>query len=115
MSGKVIVAWPPRMLQPNARTHWAPLAKAKASYRESCGWLTKQAGIKLDPLDWPTVEFTFVPPNRRKHDLDNLLAAMKSGIDGMAEVIGCDDSRWRLVISRDDINLGGFVRVEFRT
>ena len=56
---------------------------------------------------------TFVPPNRRAHDLDNCLARMKSGLDGLADVLGVDDKHWTLTISKAD-TVGGIVQVEVR-
>ena len=44
------------------------------------------------------VSLTFVPPDRRRRDLDNLLASMKSGLDGLADAMGIDDSHWKLAI-----------------
>lgn len=46
-----------------------------------------------------------------QHDLDNCLARMKSGLDGLADVLGVDDKNWTLTIARAD-EVGGFVRVE---
>ena len=48
---------------------------------------------------------------RRAHDLDNCLARMKSGLDGLADVLGVDDKAWSLTISKSD-EVGGMVRVE---
>lgn len=91
--------------------HWAKLAKAKKVYRHACYVLTKQAGIRIDPQSRPLVSIEFVPPDRRRRDVDGMLAAMKSGLDGMADAIGCDDSRWclTLVVSSE---IGGMVRVQ---
>ena len=36
---------------------------------------------------------------------------MKSGLDGLADVLGVDDKRWSLTISKSD-EVGGLVRVE---
>ena len=44
------------------------------------------------------------------HDLDNCLARMKSGLDGLADVLGVDDKHWTLTISKAD-TVGGFVKV----
>ena len=54
-----------------------------------------------------------MPPNRRAHDLDNCLARMKSGLDGLSDVLGVDDKHWSLTISKSD-EIGGMVRVEVR-
>jgi hypothetical protein len=38
------------------------------------------------------LKITFYTPDNRKRDLDNLLAAMKPALDGMAQAIGVDDA-----------------------
>lgn len=35
----------------------------------------------------------FFPPNKRRHDRDNLLARSKAAIDGMCDALGIDDYR----------------------
>ena len=110
---KVVLPWPPRDLHPNSRVHYMALAKAKKTYRYACHMLTKQAGIKIDPQARPLVSIEFVPPNRMARDWDGCLAAIKAGLDGVADAIGCDDSRWKLHISMaPDGEIGGMVRVE---
>jgi crossover junction endodeoxyribonuclease RusA len=112
----ITLPWPPRDLSPNARHgHWASHARAKKAYRIACAWEAKVQGIKPIPPDSrPTVSLTFVPPDRRARDRDNMLAAMKSGLDGLADVLGCDDRQWRLQIDVAD-HVGGFVRVQVLT
>ena len=105
--------WPPSVLSPNARAHWAQLAKAKKAYREACAWTARQQGAQRIEAERLHLTITFVPPNRRAHDLDNCLARMKAGLDGLADVLGVDDKRWALTILRAD-EVGGFVRVEVR-
>ena len=39
------------------------------------------------------ITLTFNPPSHRKYDLDNALASMKSGLDGIAEWWRIDDVR----------------------
>lgn len=108
---KVILPWPPATLSPNARQHWSALARAKKAYRQACADQALVQGIRrIDPAKLH-VSLVFVPPNRRAHDLDNLLARMKSGLDGLADVLGVDDKHWSLSISKVD-EIGGMVRVE---
>lgn len=57
------------------------------------------------------LKITFYPPTKRKFDLDNCLARMKSGLDGLADVLCVDDSKWKLTIEKAE-TVGGFVRVE---
>lgn len=90
--------WPPRQLSPNARQHWATLAKAKKAYRARCAAIGRQAGGRalVAGRERLAVHLSFFPPNRRGRDWDNLLASMKSGLDGLADALGVNDSRWRL-------------------
>lgn len=103
--------WPPKELSPNTRQHWSKLSAAKKSYRAACGWCAKEQGAKRIEPGKLHLTITFVPPNRRAHDLDNLLARMKSGLDGLSDVLEVDDKHWSLTISKAD-EIGGFVRVE---
>lgn len=104
--------WPPSNLSPNKRQHWAQLAKAKKSYREQCWALAKNQGAHQIAAEHLEIGLEFVPPSRRKFDLDNLLARMKAGLDGLADVLGVDDSRWSIRIERSDCPVPpGFVLV----
>lgn len=93
------LAWPHPDLSPNARVHWARLAKAKKAYRTSSAWrVLSQGGKKLTAKSLQ-VRVSFVPPDRRKRDKDNMLAAIKAGLDGVADALGVDDSAWELTIA----------------
>lgn len=108
----IILPWPPSALSPNARTHWAALAKAKKAYREACAWTAKLHGASPMKADKLHLTLEFVPPSRRAFDLDNALARMKSGLDGLADVLGVDDSLWALTIRKaPEGEIGGMVRV----
>jgi crossover junction endodeoxyribonuclease RusA len=96
----VTLGWPSRALSPNARTHWAMLARAKKAARREA--YVAAAGKAL-PLPVAVVvgtpvsvriQVTFTPPNARRHDLDNLIASIKAHLDGISDAIGIDDSRW---------------------
>lgn len=112
---RVILPWPPRALSPNSRPpHWSVLAKAKRAYRQACHLEAMAAGWRkgtFAPDDRLHVRLVFVPPDRRRRDLDNLIAAMKSGLDGLADALGVDDSRWTLTCAIDEGGIGGMVRV----
>ena len=108
---EIILPWPPKELSPNARLHWARLAKAKRTYREACAYTAREQGLERMSADALHLTLTFFPPSRRAFDLDGLLSRMKSGLDGLADVLGVDDSRWSLTIKKGD-KVGGFVRVE---
>ena len=107
----VTLPWPPKELSPNARVHWATLAKAKKLYRDACAWQARLQGVKPMRDNALHVDITFHAPTRRAYDQDNAIARMKSGLDGLADVLGVDDSKWTLTIRKAD-EIGGFVRVE---
>ena len=109
----VILPWPLKVLHPNARVHWAKLYNAKSDYRHACAMLTRQAGIKFAADDKLHVSIEFVPPDRRRRDLDGMLSAMKSGLDGVADAIGCDDHNWSISMSVTP-EIGGMVRVSIQ-
>lgn len=111
MAGVIVLPWPPAELSPNKRLHWAARSKAARAYRQACYLLTKQAGIQA-PEGRVLLALEFVPPDRRRRDDDNCLAAFKAGRDGVADALGIDDSRFitQLALSREPV-AGGAVRV----
>ncbi|WP_249343617.1 endonuclease [Delftia sp. PE138] len=110
---EITLPWPPKELSPNARIHWAQLAKAKKAYRAACAWTAREQGARALQDDKLHLSLTFYPPSRRAFDLDNALARMKSGLDGLADVLGVDDKNWSLNIARAE-EIGGMVKVEVR-
>lgn len=103
--------WPPSSLSPNKRQHWRVTAKAKKAYREACAYHARLQGAREISAERLHVRLRFVPPDKRRRDLDNLIASMKAGLDGLADVLGVDDHKWSLAVEVSD-QIGGFVRVE---
>lgn len=103
----VTLAWPPRALWPNHRAHWSATSRAKRSYRRDAFYLARD---NVDSLA-PTVALIFHPPDNRARDLDNMIAAMKAGLDGIADAIGIDDSKWKLTAQKGDVVPNGCVIV----
>lgn len=89
----ILLPWPPTALSPNSRSHWAVKAKAAKSYRTVCWALAR--GITVPKGSFIELGLEFCPPTRTRRDLDNLLARMKSGLDGIADAMGTDDSYFR--------------------
>ena len=114
---EVVLGWPPTDLSPNARKHWAVVARAKKQYRKDCYSVSKEQlkKYKKETENIPerlVLEMTFIPPDKRSYDRDNLVARMKSGIDGLADALKINDKRFNTVISTMDQDyLGGFVRI----
>ena len=107
----LMLPWPPKVLSPNARVHWATKSRAAKAYRNACFLLCRQASLAV-PADRALLSLEFIPPDRRRRDDDNCIAAFKSGRDGVAQAMGIDDSRFvtQLQISAETIK-GGAVRV----
>lgn len=108
---QLTLPWPPTGLSPNARLHWAKLAKLKKSYRTACAYQAISQGAKRIKADRLHLTITFVPPTRRAYDLDNALARMKSGLDGLSDALGVDDKHWAITIQKGD-GIGGMVKVK---
>ena len=99
MSGlRLELPFPPKELSPNSRLGWRAKAQVVRLYREDCGWTAHgailQGAFARTPLR-PPVEatVTFVVPDRRKRDLDNLCAMLKPAWDGLTDagVLAGDD------------------------
>lgn len=88
----VTLGWPSRALSPNARSHWAALARAKKAARIE-GFYAATSGLLPDDVS-VSIQVTFIPPNARRRDLDNLIASIKPHLDGISDAIEIDDSRW---------------------
>lgn len=106
----VDLPWPPRELSPNARKHWSVVAKYKKQYRQLCWAMLKQSKVKPANL---VVSLTFYRPSKRHMDLDNCLAMMKSGLDGVADALGVNDRHFKLTVTMAE-ETGGYVRMELK-
>jgi len=86
--------FPNSALMPNRarKQHWSKTHGEYTALRDACFYLVKLRGLELDPQKHYTVNLTFCPPDRRKRDRDNLLAAYKAGLDGMCLGLGIDDA-----------------------
>ena len=108
----ITLPFPPRVLHPNARPNHFVKAKAAKAYRAHAFYAAKAAGVKkADKGQSAHVDITFHPPNRRKHDLDGLLSSLKSGLDGISDAIGIDDSLWSISIKKGQPITGGSVSI----
>lgn len=88
--------WPPACLSPNSRTDRRHTTRDRAKFKEAWWALAKKAKF---PACGHLV-ITFHAPDARKRDLDNMLGAVKYGLDGLALATGQDDSEWSLTIRK---------------
>lgn len=105
----IVLPWPPAVLSPNSRADRRAATAARQSYR-AAGFYAVRALKAAVPAD-AHLEITFCPPDARRRDLDNMLAAIKVGLDGIARAAKVDDYGWSLSIRRAAPVRGGAVRV----
>ncbi|WP_071058699.1 hypothetical protein [Pelistega sp. MC2] len=108
--------WPDSRLFPNRKNglHWTTTNKIKNEAIFGAYSIVKSSGLYVDIGNTKkSLKIVFYAPDKRKRDLDNLLAAMKPSIDGMSRALGIDDSLFRPITLDIDIdpNKKGFVEV----
>lgn len=104
--------WPLPELSPNARAHHMAKARAAKAYKDACWILTKERCWAPDLDKYIHLKITFYPPSRRRMDLDNMLASIKHGLDGVAHAWGIDDSQFRPITVDVADKIGGYITVE---
>ena len=92
----ISLPYPPTTLSPNARKHWAVKSRATRGYRYDCAMSAKSQGLGKLEGDMLYLRVIFCPPNKRRRDYDNAIAAFKAGQDALADVTGIDDSNFRV-------------------
>lgn len=95
--------FPSPKLMPNRKngTHWTSTVATKTAHCDLAYFKTMEALAKTGPQDWPEhipLSLLYLTPDKRHRDLDNLLAASKSTLDGMARALGVDDKRFRPIL-----------------
>lgn len=108
---RLVMPWPPKDCSPNGRVHHHQLARAKAALRWAWAAEARKQGAKAMTAAGLHLTLTFVPPDRRRRDVDNLLSSCKAGLDGLRDVLGVDDSRWAITLPPVAEQVGGFVEV----
>lgn len=109
----IMLPWPSRDLHPNARVHWARRAKAAKKARADARIATLAAKLPELPPGVLALWVTWYPPDRRRRDDDGLIASFKAARDGIADALGIDDSRFRVIpYLSDKPRQGGVVEVK---
>lgn len=104
--------WPDSGLRPNARLHFHAKAKLVKAARETAYWLAKQAYAPYPHKGEVMLFITFLPPDKRRRDLDGMLSSAKAYLDSIADAIEVDDYRFAFTIKRGEPVKGGAVVVE---
>ena len=92
--------WPDSALMPNRKNgkHWGASLDAKVNALEYAYMATKAAGTFTPGDGAIPISILFLEPDKRRRDLDNLLASMKPAIDGIAKALNVDDHRFSPIL-----------------
>ena len=116
---EIVLPWPDKALWPNRKTGraWQTSQKAKKE-EQAWAWLAtvdgRGRGEGYDPprIGDIVVRYIGYPPSNRRWDRNGLYGALKAAEDGIAQALGCDDSRFNPVtIERGPACQGGRVIV----
>lgn len=111
---RIVLPWPPKSLWPNARPHWAQKASMTKTYRYIAAMTARDFGWHKLPA--MPLRVTFCPkPKGPAPDMDNAIAAFKSGQDGLADVWRINDRDMRITHDMGDRCKDGAVIVEILT
>lgn len=113
----VILPFPDARLNPNRSkgVHWAATSALRKKARGDATLLTRHAakGVTFPMGQEIAMAIVFVQPDRRHRDRDNLLAACKPALDGVADALGVNDSQFDPVTIRREYGAKpGSVRIE---
>lgn len=119
MKDVLVLPFPNSVLMPNKSQgkHWTVTRPARNKAKSDAFYLAKQAGWQGRDVSG-CLKITFYCPDKRKRDTDNLLAAMKPALDGVAQAIGIDDSNFKPLLSYScvaDSKTEARVELEFGT
>lgn len=112
MISSIHLPWPDRRLHPNARVHWGEKARVTKRARLDAAWEARISGVLPIPDAPLVVTAIFFPPDNRARDVDGMLASIKPALDGIADAIGVDDSRWSLALRREKSCPPGAVHIQ---
>lgn len=103
----VRLPFPPSELMPNRSKGrvWQATKDIRSKYRDDAYALAKKAhaaGFSYGDFSYGDgnipVSIIFSMPDKRHRDLDNCLAATKHAMDGIAQALGVNDSRFKPLV-----------------
>jgi len=95
---ELVLPWPSKDLSPNGRVHWRVKAKATKAARQLAVVLAFEAGLRdawLPPGRLHLWIDIYQAPGKKLPDDDNMLGRCKAYRDGLAQVLGIDDKRFK--------------------
>ena len=104
--------FPAKELSPNARLHWAKVAKVKKAHRADAYYTALPFRGIYTGDEKLRLELKFYKPSRRAMDRDNLLSRMKASLDGIADGLGINDRNFDPVVVSVADQIGGYVEIK---
>lgn len=105
------IPWVDARLSPNARKHWRVKSEAVSEARQYARITAAVLCGDYTPKDC-CLNVNIAPPDKRRRDVDNVLASLKPTIDGMADALGIDDNTiTKIVIVKNPPVKGGKVEL----
>lgn len=93
---QVALPWPNRTLSQNSRAHRLTVARNARTERWEARVRCLEAGLRKPGWEGARLAFTICPPDARRRDLQNVIGSLKAAVDGIADALGVDDSRFRI-------------------
>lgn len=90
----IALSWPDSKLNPNFKAHWA--VKHRAISLMKWKWHMELSLDRQKLLGRRNFNVRFQAPNKRRRDVDNVIASLKYMQDTLATFCGCDDSQLRI-------------------
>lgn len=104
--------WFSPVLSPNEKS-WRKKIPAKKKQRADAYIIAKTTIQNKPRGELLALKLTYHPPDRRRRDLDNCLAATKGALDGIADALGVDDRNFRpITIDFGEVVKGGKIIIE---
>lgn len=108
---RIKLPFPERVLNPNVHVSYWAKHKPRQLARQAAFYLAKETGQTLDPAQRYRFQVIFYQPDHISRDLDNLLASMKSALDGLCQGLGINDRQIVPVPEWGPMTPGGQVEV----
>lgn len=89
----ITLPFPPASLSGHAKGGWHGKSAATKHQREWACYVTTEAGVTVPEFGDIPIHFHFVP-NSRRGDRVNFPIRIKAAVDGIADALGVNDSRF---------------------
>ena len=96
---RIVLPLPPKELSPNAGKKWpvGMINRITQKAQSDTIALVREQIPRGVPLEQATVTVTFVVPDQRDRDKDNLVAASKPYMDGLVKAGVIIDDNWKVI------------------